>query len=143
LLLDINNNKIAKIDSKYTIPFLQVKYIVTFKNDLFEILPKSFFSPYFILDYKGSNYEIIKHKGLRYSIFKDSRQIGYFSKDSVSFGAAKVFQIEIDNDADINLICTFVYALCCNFESSAEINIDLGLVLKEYKQFDKDWKAKK
>ena len=145
LLKDRNNQLIAEIYTKYSIPFIQIKYIVKYQNNLLKILPKSIIGPYYILDYNYSKYILVKHRGLKYSVLKENKQIAYFIKESgVSLGFSKrKFIIEVDADADVNLVCIFFCAVFCDFESRAEINIDLGLMLKEEKLFDNNWITKK
>ena len=113
-----------------------------YKDDVFEVTPQAMIKEYWTVDYKNKHYEIVIHKGLKYSVFKDSKQIAYFIKQAVTFGTARNILIELNNDEDIELICTFAFALCCDFEETSDININLGLTLGEYKKFDNKWKAK-
>lgn len=140
-LLNQNNDIISYVNSRYTIPFIQVKYIINFKGEIITLKSKSLFSPYYQFVFEGISYKIILHRGLKISIFENDIQIGYFQKEPVSLGWNENFKIIVKNTVNLDLICSIFFALECEFAQMSEININLGLQFNEQMKFDKNWSA--
>ena len=109
---------------------------ITYKDTSFQL---KFGKLRFSCSFKDSLYELIPHKGYLTSIFQDGLQIGYY--ETQAFSSFNCFcKVVLNNKADLELICTFILAVKCDFsEERQNINIDFGNFGREAKPFDYNW----
>ncbi len=140
---DSETNIIASIKRKFT--FFKINYDINIGFKKYKLLTKTFCKPTYLCSGDLARYEIIEHNKLKYSIFQGRAQIGAFVKKRVSIGAADIYELFADNDADHLLFVCIVLALdnaTNDGTYSASVTVDYGRLFGELKPFDENWRPK-
>ena len=89
-------------------------------------------------------YELFSHRDRKLSIYKNGIQIGLCKKEAVSILAGDNYNLILDFNADVELLISFILILDnMNSRNGGNLfTIDLGIIFKEYREFDCDWKPK-
>ena len=88
-------------------------------------------------------YELYCHKERKVSVFKNKNQIAYWQKEAISLLAGDYYKIIADEKSPNELIITFCIILdnILSKGMGTIFNVDFGIIFKELKKFDKNWKA--
>ncbi len=89
-------------------------------------------------------YELFSHKERKLSIYKNGIQIGLCKKEIVTILAGDNYNLILDFDADFELLISFILILDnMNSRNGGNLfTIDLGMIFKEYRKLDSNWKPK-
>lgn len=89
-------------------------------------------------------YEVYRHRKRKISIYKNGLQIGASEKNTVTIFAGDNYELILDRDTEVELVISFLLILD-NMTSKNRGNIitlAFGLIFKEFKKFDANWKPK-
>ena len=99
---------------------------------------------YFKCVLENDIYEVYCHRKRKISIYKNGLQIGACQKNAVTIFAGDNYELILDHDTEVELLISFILILD-NMTSKNRGNIitlDFGLIFKEFKKFDTNWKPK-
>ena len=89
-------------------------------------------------------YEVYLHRKRKISIHKNGVQIGLCEKEAITILAGDNYNLILDSDAEIELLVSFMLILD-NMNSrnrGAIFAYDFGIIFKEFKKFNPQWKPK-
>ena len=104
----------------------------------------SHWQTYFKCVLENDIYEVYRHRKRKISIYKNGLQIGACKKNNVTIFAGDNYELILDRDTEVELLISFLLILD-NMTSKNRGNIitlDIGLIFKEFKKFDANWKPK-
>ena len=124
--------------------WIDLKYDLTrWDNNLIEFRTRSAWRNHFQCQAGNQFYELFGHKGRKYSIFRNDVQVGWWTKNAVTYFDGDQYTITCDNDADVDMMIS----LCLIIDNAKApggnnvINVDLGNLLQARK-FDEGWQPK-
>jgi hypothetical protein len=95
----------------------------------------------FLCQCSEGSLRMYQHKGLRFSIFQNDRQIGAFSKNSVTYGKGNRYELLINDDADLIVVLCMILGFNTANEDDKEdtVTYDFGNIGPEDRPFDESW----
>lgn len=108
----------------------------------FYLFHKPYWKPYTKLCILDDEYVVIQHKFWYSSIFKNNHQIGLIKEKVFYFGSQNSVKIQLDDNVDLNLICTLLFSVYINkadYDGGAEFTVDLTSIVLELRKRDESW----
>ena len=84
---------------------------------------EKFWKGVYVLEADGGAFNYYKHRGLRSSIFLNDRQIAAITKNSFVVGTGNEYDIQMDSDADVNLVICMVLAMNTSRSDTARARV--------------------
>jgi len=145
-LFSLSSKSILNIDQVPAI--LKSKYRISYNENSKDYFFKSLsiWKQHWGCSKDENSFDIYGHKGLKYSVFQDDKQVAAFERQSIVSFKEDICNIEIDHDADLNLIIAFsliISDLDKNDGNDANnVNVNLGNIGPEAREFDATWRPK-
>ena len=122
----------------------RVTYEITMGNrNVYRFWTKKFWKGHFCCRVGHDLYEVFAHKGRKHSVYKNDTQIAWWDKQAVSWFNGDNYKITADNGSDYELIISFCLIIDSFFSSGGKksaVNIDIGRLWLQAKEFDTAWK---
>lgn len=91
---------------------------------------------------KGNDiYELYCHKERKVSVFKNNIQIAFWEKEAITYLVGDYYEIMANKNSEKELLIA-ICLIMDNIHSKGGslFNVDLGLIFKEEKEFNNNWK---
>jgi uncharacterized protein YxjI len=131
---------VLTINRKFS--FFKAKFDITLADgSILEFRTASFWKGHYHCDHGFDRYDIYRHNGRKCSIYHNDRQIAWWDKKAVTWFNGDNYTIVADRNCNKNLVIAFCLILD-NYASEGNkntVNIDVGRIGPQAKQFDKHW----
>ena len=123
--------------------FVRAKYDITgWDNTTFKFRTKSFWKNHYRCAVGKNLYDVYGHKGRKYSVYKNGVQIGWWSKQAVTWFKGDNYKIIADDDADHELLICFCLIIDNFINQDHNSKMPVGNFSPQAKKFDKAWQPK-
>ncbi|HEY5329209.1 MAG TPA: hypothetical protein VFC39_18785 [Acidobacteriaceae bacterium] len=132
---------VAKLQSHFT--FIRSNYdFVLADGRTYHFLCEKLWKGVYVCERPGESFHLYQHKGLRFSIFKGDSQIAAITKNRFVIGNGNEYDIRMNSDADVVVICCMVLALNTGTGDEAgnsSATYHFGSIGPEDRRFDEFW----
>jgi uncharacterized protein YxjI len=118
------------------------KYKIEMSNgDRLKFVSNNFWKTKYSLETGNDIYELYCHKERKVSVFKNSIQIAFWEKEAITYLIGDYYDIMANKNSDKELLIAFCLIMDnIHSKGGSLFNVDLGLVFKENKKFNNNWK---
>jgi uncharacterized protein YxjI len=141
-LFDMNSD-FPLITIKKRFSFFRARYDISRRDGAsYQFVTKSFWKAHFQCIAGADLYDIYGHRGRKYSVYKNDHQLAWWDKKAVTWFNGDNYKIIADKNADTALIIAFCLTIdnySSNDKDKKAVNINIGRIGPQARQFDPEW----